>query len=368
MLFRSATGFLIADGVLPSNEGRGYVLRRIMRRAMRHAQLMGCTEPLLWRLVPVLVAQMGQAFPELVRAESLIAETLKLEESRFKRTLDRGLGLLDEATADLGPGGELSGDIAFKLYDTYGFPLDLTQDALRAKGMAVDTDAFDAAMERQRAEARKAWAGSGEAATDEVWFSVHEELGATEFLGYETETAEGQVVAIVVDGERTSEARAGQTAAVVVNQTPFYGESGGQVGDTGAMTAAGKARLTVTDTQKKVGAVHVHMVRVEDGVLGVGDEVVLEVDAERRDRLRANHSATHLVHAALRRTLGDHVTQKGSLVAPDRLRFDISHPKAISPEEIAAVEDQVSAQIRRNGAVVTHLMNPEEAKIGRAHV
>ncbi|MFB3134991.1 MAG: alanine--tRNA ligase, partial [Rhodospirillales bacterium] len=356
-----ATSFLIADGVLPSNEGRGYVLRRIMRRAMRHAQLIGCTEPLLWRLVPVLVAQMGQAFPELVRAESLIAETLKLEESRFKRTLDRGLGLLDEATADLGPGGELSGDIAFKLYDTYGFPLDLTQDALRAKGMAVDTDAFDAAMERQRAEARKAWAGSGEAATDEVWFSVHEELGATEFLGYETETAEGQVVAIVVDGERTSEARAGQTAAVVVNQTPFYGESGGQVGDTGAMTAAGKARLTVTDTQKKVGAVHVHMVRVEDGVLGVGDEVVLEVDAERRDRLRANHSATHLVHAALRRTLGDHVTQKGSLVAPDRLRFDISHPKAISPEEIAAVEDQVSAQIRRNGAVVTHLMNPEEA-------
>ncbi|MCZ6467972.1 MAG: alanine--tRNA ligase, partial [Alphaproteobacteria bacterium] len=356
-----ATSFLIADGVLPSNEGRGYVLRRIMRRAMRHAQLMGCTEPLLWRLVPVLVAQMGQAFPELVRAESLIAETLKLEESRFKRTLDRGLGLLDEATADLGPGGELSGDIAFKLYDTYGFPLDLTQDALRAKGMAVDTDAFDAAMERQRAEARKAWAGSGEAATDEVWFSVHEELGATEFLGYETETAEGQVVAIVVDGERTSEARAGQTAAVVVNQTPFYGESGGQVGDTGAMTAAGKARLTVTDTQKKVGAVHVHMVRVEDGVLGVGDEVVLEVDAERRDRLRANHSATHLVHAALRRTLGDHVTQKGSLVAPDRLRFDVSHPKAISPEEIAAVEDQVSAQIRRNGAVVTHLMNPEEA-------
>ena len=356
-----AAGFLIADGVLPSNEGRGYVLRRIMRRAMRHAQLIGCTEPLLWRLVPVLVAQMGQAFPELARAESLIAETLKLEESRFKRTLDRGLGLLDEATADLPPGGELSGDVAFKLYDTYGFPLDLTQDALRARGMVVDTDAFNAAMERQRAEARKAWAGSGEAATDEVWFSVHEELGATEFLGYETETAEGRVVAIVVDGERTSEARAGQTAAVVVNQTPFYGESGGQVGDTGAMTAAGKARLTVTDTQKKVGAVHVHMVRVEDGVLAVGDEVVLDVDADRRDRVRANHSATHLLHAALRRTLGDHVTQKGSLVAPDRLRFDVSHPKAISPEEIAAVEDRVGAQMRRNGAVVTHLMDPEAA-------
>jgi alanyl-tRNA synthetase len=288
-----ATSFLVADGVLPSNEGRGYVLRRVMRRAMRHAQLMGCTEPLLWRLVPVLVAQMGQAFPELVRAESLIAETLKLEESRFKRTLDRGLGLLDEATANLGPGGELSGDIAFKLYDTYGFPLDLTQDALRAKGMVVDTDGFDAAMERQRAEARKAWAGSGEAATDAVWFSVREELGATDFLGYETDTAEGRVVAIVVDGKRASEARAGQTAAVVVNQTPFYGESGGQVGDTGAMTAAGKARLTVTDTQKKVGAVSVHVVRVDDGVLGVGDEVVLEVDADRRGRVRANHSATH---------------------------------------------------------------------------
>ncbi|MCH7486072.1 MAG: alanine--tRNA ligase [Proteobacteria bacterium] len=356
-----ASGFIIAGGVLPSNEGRGYVLRRIMRRAMRHAQLMGCEEPLLWRLVPALTAVMGQAYPELVRAQSLITETLKLEETRFKRTLERGLGLLDKAAADLTPGAELPGDIAFKLYDTYGFPLDLTQDALRAKGLAVDVAGFDAAMERQRADARKAWAGSGDAATEEVWFAVREETGATEFLGHETDTAEGKVTALVADGKRIDEAGAGADIAVVVNQTPFYGEAGGQVGDTGVITTAQGARLCVTDTQKKAGGLHVHMARVEEGKIRLGDDAALAVDGARRQALRANHSATHLLHAALRRALGDHVTQKGSLVAPDRLRFDISHPKAVEEDEIAAIEAAVNAEIRRNDPVQTHLMDPEEA-------
>ena len=356
-----ASGFLIAGGVLPSNEGRGYVLRRIMRRAMRHAQLMGCDDPLLWRLVPALTASMGQAYPELVRARSLIAETLNLEETRFKQTLERGLGLLDKATADLSPGAELPGDIAFKLYDTYGFPLDLTQDALKAKGLAVDVAGFNTAMERQRADARKAWAGSGDAATEEVWFAVREETGATEFMGYETETAEGQVTALVADGERIEDAGAGADIAVVVNQTPFYAEAGGQVGDTGVITTARGARLTVTDTQKKVGELHVHMARVDDGEIHLGDDVALAVDGARRSALRANHSATHLLHAALRAALGDHVTQKGSLVAPDRLRFDISHPKAVEADEITAVEAAVNAEIRLNEPVHTHLMDPEEA-------
>ena len=356
-----AASFLIADGVLPSNEGRGYVLRRIMRRAMRHAQLMGCDEPLLWRLVPTLAAQMGQAFPELGRAQALIAETLKLEEGRFKETLARGLGLLNEATDGLPAGAELDGETAFKLYDTYGFPLDLTEDALKAKGMTVDSAAFDAAMERQRAEARQAWAGSGEAATEEVWFSIREDLGVTEFLGYETECAEGQVLALVADGGRVDAAEAGRDVAVVVNQTPFYGEAGGQIGDTGTILSAGGARATVTDTQKKVGELHVHMARVEAGSLAVGDDVRLTVDGARRTLVRANHSATHLLHEALRRTLGPHVTQKGSLVAPDRLRFDISHPKALQARELAAVEAEVNARVRRNGAVVTHLMEPQAA-------
>ncbi|MCH7831289.1 MAG: alanine--tRNA ligase, partial [Proteobacteria bacterium] len=291
-----ATSFLIADGVSPSNEGRGYVLRRIMRRAMRHAHLMGCEEPLMWRLVPVLVDLMGQAFPELTRAEALVAETLKMEEERFKTTLDRGLKLLDEATADLGDGGRLEGETAFKLYDTYGFPLDLTEDALRAKGMSVDTAGFDAAMDRQRAEARKAWAGSGDAATEEIWFRIREQAGATEFLGYETEAAEAQVAALVIDGAPVDQAEAGDEPAVVVNQTPFYGEAGGQVGDTGAMTStmtgSGGASLTVTDTQKKAEGLYVHLARVDKGTLKVGDDVVLTVDGPRRRRVRANHSAT----------------------------------------------------------------------------
>ena len=322
-----ACSFLIADGVMPSNEGRGYVLRRIMRRAMRHAHMLGAREPLMWRLVPVLVAEMGQAFPELVRAEPLITEVLRLEETRFRDTLERGLRLLEEATADLGAGAELPGATAFRLYDTYGFPLDLTQDALRARGMTVDLAGFDAAMERQRAEARASWKGSGEQAEERIWFELRETLGATEFLGYEHETAEAQVKALVVGGAPAQRAEPGAEIMVVTNQTPFYGEAGGQIGDTGTIRR-GPAVVRVTDTQKKLGDLHVHVGRLEGGALEVGDVVEMAIDGERRARLRRAHSATHLLHAALRRQLGSHVTQKGSLVAPDRLRFDFSHPKA----------------------------------------
>ncbi len=355
-----ASSFLIADGVLPSNEGRGYVLRRIMRRAMRHAHMMGCKEPLLHKLVPALVGQMGQAFTELGRAQALITETLELEETRFKRTLDRGLKLLDDETVGMSEGDSLSGEVAFKLYDTYGFPIDLTQDALRARGLSVDTAGFEAAMERQREDARKAWTGSGEAATDEVWFEIRDEAGATEFLGYETEAAEGVIHALVVDGRRVESASAGQDVAIVVNQTPFYGEAGGQQGDRGAISSDG-ASILVDDTQKKLGDLTVHIGAVEGGELKVGDEVRLNVDGNRRTSLRAHHSATHLLHEALRRRLGDHVAQKGSLVAADRLRFDISHPSAVSGEDLAGVENQVNDQVRANSEVVTRLMTPEEA-------
>ncbi len=356
-----AAVFLVADGVLPANEGRGYVLRRIMRRAMRHAHMIGSREPLLWRLVPTLVAKMGQAFPELGRAEALATDTLRLEETRFRNTLERGLKLLDEATGSLTAGGRLDGEIAFRLYDTYGFPLDLTADALKSRGIGVDVGGFDRAMARQRAEARRAWAGSGEAAAETVWFGVRDEVGATEFLGYETERSEGKVVAIIVDGARMSEAGVGRKVAVVCNQTPFYGESGGQVGDTGRITGAGGLVLRIDDTLKKAGDLHVHIGEVEAGTLRVGDEVRLTVDHGRRSAVRANHSVTHLLQAALRRRLGDHVTQKGSLVAPDRMRFDISHPKPLSTDEIAAVEADVNTQVRENTPVVTHLMDPEAA-------
>ncbi len=355
-----ATSFLIADGVMPSNEGRGYVLRRIMRRAMRHAHLIGAIDPMIFKLVPTLVTQMGQAFPELVRAEAMIKETLKLEETRFKTTLDRGLKLLDEATADLEPGDVLSGETAFKLYDTFGFPLDLTQDALRNQGMSVDENGFNAAMNRQRADARAGWAGSGDAITEEVWFSVREELGATEFLGYETENAEGQILAIIVNGKRVNTAADGEEASIIVNQTPFYGESGGQIGDSGEIRC-GDVMLSVDATQKKLGDLHVHTGIISYGILEVGNEVTLEVNHQRRSRLRDNHSATHLLHEALRRKLGDHVTQKGSLVAPDKLRFDIAHPKPISLDEISDVEDQVNDEIRANSIVTTLLMTPDEA-------
>ncbi|HUJ47298.1 MAG TPA: alanine--tRNA ligase, partial [Rhizomicrobium sp.] len=317
-----ASSFLVADGVLPSNEGRGYVLRRIMRRAMRHAHLIGSKEPLMYRLVPVLVAEMGAAYPELTRAQALITETLRLEETRFRETLARGIKLLDEAAGNLRKGDSLAGEVAFKLYDTYGFPLDLTQDALKARGIGVDVAGFNAAMARQREEARKAWAGSGETSDEGQWFAIKEEVGATEFLGYDAEEAEGAILAILNDKGRVQAAAQGETVRVLTNQTPFYGESGGQIGDQGAVFSRNGAIGAVIDTEKKLGSVHVHVVRVTQGTFAVGDAVDLKVDGERRRATRANHSATHLLHAALKRVLGPHVSQKGSLVAPDRLRFD----------------------------------------------
>jgi alanyl-tRNA synthetase len=355
-----AAAFLVADGVLPGNEGRGYVLRRIMRRAMRHAELLGAQEPLMWKLVPALVREMGQAYPELVRAEALIAETLKLEESRFRRTLERGLAILDEASRPLARGDRLSGEVAFTLYDTYGFPLDLTQDVLRPRGIGVELDGFNAAMERQRATARASWAGSGEAATDTLWFTLREKAGATEFLGYDTESAEGVVAAIVGDGREVESLNAGESGAIVLNQTPFYGESGGQVGDTGMMSGEG-VRFRVADTQKRAGDLLVHSGTVEAGVLRTGMPLALEVDHARRSLVRANHSATHLLHEALRQVLGDHVAQKGSLVAPDRLRFDFSHPKPMSDDEIERVEDLANEKVLENAEVTTRLMAVDEA-------
>ncbi len=354
------SAFLVADGVLPSNEGRGYVLRRIMRRGMRHAQLLGAREPLMWKLVPTLIREMGQAYPEIVRAEALITETLKLEETRFRKTLERGLSLLDEETRSLAPGGVLSGDVAFKLYDTYGFPLDLTQDALRAREMTVDTESFAKAMERQKAEARKAWAGSGEAATETVWFGVREKAGATEFLGYEAEQAEGVVSALVKDGAEAASLGKGDKGAIILNQTPFYGESGGQVGDTGVIAGEG-FRFRVTDTQKKLGDLFVHAGVVEEGTVKPGLAAALTVDHARRGAIRANHSATHLLHEALRQVLGDHVAQKGSLVSDERLRFDISHTKPMSPEELQTVEDMANSVILQNAPVSTRLMAVDDA-------
>jgi alanyl-tRNA synthetase len=355
-----ACSFLVADGVLPSNEGRGYVLRRIMRRAMRHAQLLGARDPLMHRLVPALVREMGQAFPELVRAEGLIEETLLLEERRFRKTLERGLGLLEEASQGLGSGEKLPGETAFTLYDTYGFPLDLTQDALRNRGVAVDLAGFEAAMEAQRERARAAWAGSGEAATETVWYGVRERVGATDFLGYDTEKAEGIVRALLRQGEETDALAPGESGLIVLNQTPFYGESGGQVGDTGTLSAPG-IRARVTQTEKKLGDLFVHHVTIEEGTLRSGQPVELEVDHARRGAIRANHSATHLLHEALRLVLGDHVAQKGSLVAPERLRFDISHPKPVSEEELDSVERITNALVLQNAPVTTKLMAVDEA-------
>jgi alanyl-tRNA synthetase len=356
-----STSFLMADGVLPSNEGRGYVLRRIMRRAMRHAHLLGAAEPLMHRLVPALVTEMGQAYPELVRGQALIREVLEREETQFRRTLDKGLKLLDEATGDLATGGELDGEVAFRLYDTYGFPYDLTEDALRARGIGVDRAGFDEAMARQKAAARAAWKGSGEAASGEVWFDIAEREGATEFTGYASTGGEGKIVAIVKGGAEVASAAAGDEVVILTNQTPFYGESGGQTGDAGTIASLGGLRAVVTDTSKPLGRLHAHQVRIEAGAVSVGDTVQLTVDAERRDRIRANHSATHLVHAALRGRLGGHVTQKGSLVAEDRLRFDFSHPVSLTPEDIAAVEAEVNAEIRANEEVSTRLMTPDDA-------
>ena len=354
------TSFLIADGVLPSNEGRGYVLRRIMRRAMRHAHLLGAEQPVIFKLVPALVKEMGEAFPELVRAQPLITETLKLEEGRFKKTLGTGLKLLDDETRTLSAGGTLKGDVAFKLYDTFGFPLDLTQDVLRARDITVDTAGFEKSMDEQRAKARAAWQGSGDTADKAIWFDVRQKIGATEFLGYDTDRAEGQIKAIVVDGKEVPSLAAGQKGWLLVNQTPFYAESGGQMGDAGRFVGpAGEA--AIADVQKMVGSLHAHEATVETGAIKVGDDVVMTIDPARRAQLRAHHSATHLLHEALRRHLGDHVSQKGSLVAPERLRFDISHTKAISPVELRRIEDEVNARIRLNSSVDTRLMTPDEA-------
>ncbi len=356
-----SSAFLIADGVLPSNEGRGYVLRRIMRRAMRHATMMGAREPVMYRLVPALVRQMGAAYPELVRAEPLIVETLLLEETRFKHLLERGLHLLADEVAHLGGGQPLPGVVAFRLYDTFGFPLDLTQDALREQGRSVDLAGFDTAMAEQRVRARAAWAGSGEAATERVWFEIRERVGPTEFLGYSTEASEAVVQAIVAGGISVSEAVAGADVALVLNQTPFYGESGGQVGDTGVIAGADGFRVRITDTQKKLGDLFVHLGKVEAGTIHVDAVVVATVDHARRTGIRAHHSATHLLHEALRRELGTHVAQKGSLNAPDRLRFDVSQPRPITAEELARVESVVNARIRENSEVTTRLMTPEAA-------
>jgi alanyl-tRNA synthetase len=355
-----STSFLIADGVLPSNEGRGYVLRRIMRRAMRHAHLLGAEDPVMYRLVPALVAQMGGAFPELTRAQPLIEETLLAEEARFQATLDRGLRILDDELARLPAGAPLPGAAAFRLYDTYGFPLDLTQDALREKGRGVDVAGFEAAMAEQKRKARAAWAGSGESADEGIWFDLAEQHGPTEFLGYDTEAAEGQILALVVGGRPVETAPAGAEVQVVLNQTPFYAESGGQVGDSGTLVTD-RARVAVSDVRKKAG-LFVHLGRVEEGELVRGAAAALEVDHGRRAAIRANHSATHLLHEALRRALGDHVAQRGSLVAPDRLRFDFAHSKAMTPAELAAVEAEVNDYVRQNAPVETRIMTPEAAE------
>ena len=355
-----AGSFLLADGVLPSNEGRGYVLRRILRRAMRHAHMMGTKEPLLARLFPALERQMGVAYPELGRAGSLITETLRLEEQKFRGLLERGLGLLAEETAHLGEGGTLAGDVAFKLYDTYGFPLDLTQDALRAEGKQVDLEGFNAAMADQKTRARAAWAGTGEAATESLWFDIKERVGASEFLGYATGQAEGELVALVAGGIEAISAAPGTEVQLVLNQTPFYAESGGQVGDGGVITGPDGLRVLVRDTQKKLG-LFIHTGVVEAGHPRPGQAVVATVDHGRRGAIEAHHSATHLLHEALRRQLGTHVAQKGSLNAPDRLRFDVSHNKPMEPAELAAVEAEVNARIRENAEVTTRLMTPEAA-------
>ena len=356
-----ASCFLIADGVTPSNEGRGYVLRRIMRRAMRYAHGLDVRDPLLVRLAPTLSDEMGAAFPELRRALPLITETLRTEEEKFRTLLDRGLKMLDQEVADLAPGAALPGDTAFKLYDTYGFPLDLTEDALRREGLTVDRAGFDAAMAAQREAARAAWTGSGDAADERVWFDIREAVGGTEFLGYQHDMAEGVVHAIVASGNQVNEAMAGDHVELIVNQTPFYAESGGQVGDTGRIYGQNKFAMVVSDVKKRGGSLHAHIGLVEQGSIKVGDVVTLAIDTQRRRKIRANHSATHLLHKALRDVLGDHVTQKGSLVSPERLRFDFSHPRALTDEQRDEIEQRVNAIIRQNTDVSTRLMSYDDA-------
>lgn len=355
-----STAFLIADGVMPSKDGRGYVLRRIMRRAMRHLQRLGATEPVFYRLLPALIRQMGSAYPELVQHQSLIAETMKGEEERFTALLERGMSLLEDETARVAEGGALPGDVAFKLYDTFGFPLDLTQDALREQGRTVDVTGFEAAMAEQRARARAAWVGSGDAAAETIWFDARERFGASEFLGYNSEKADAEIVLVAKAGAESDSATVGDDVAILLNQTPFYGESGGQVGDHGVL-AGENLRVEITDTQKRNGDLLVHYGRVVEGTLRPGLSVTAEIDHTRRQSVRGHHSATHLLHEALRRQLGDHVAQKGSLNAPERLRFDVSQPRPITAEELALVEREVNARIRENSAVETRIMTPETA-------
>ena len=354
--------FLLADGVMPSNEGRGYVLRRIMRRGMRHAHLLGAQDPLMYRLFPTLMSMMGEAYPELIQAQALITETLKNEETRFKKTLDRGLKMLDDETASLSAGQKLSGDVAFKLYDTYGFPVDLTADALKSKGLEVDMAGFESAMEQQKATARKSWAGSGDTGTSKIWFELFDKVGATEFLGYAKTSAEGQIVALVKDGKEVSELKDGEEGFIVVNQSPFYAESGGQSGDTGVMITSAGDTFTVTDTKKQVGKLWVHIGKVTKGVMNAGEGVELRVDTKRRAAVESNHSVTHLLHEALRLTLGDHIAQKGSLQDEGRTRFDISQPNPITAEQLRSIEEQVNEEIRANTEVVTRVLPLEEAK------
>lgn len=356
-----AAAFLIADGVMPSNEGRGYVLRRIMRRGMRHAHLLGAKDPLLVKLFPTLQTMMGEAYPELYSAQALISETLRMEETKFKQTLDRGLKLLDDETAKLGDGQTLNGEIAFKLYDTYGFPLDLTQDALKAKNIGVDMNGFAVCMNKQKADARKAWAGSGDVATEKIWFDLAEEKGATEFLGYENEYSEGEIIAIFKDGQLTQSATVGDNVQILLNQTPFYAESGGQVGDTGIIVQ-GNSRMDVSDTIKKLGKLHVHIGKVVLGTLNIGGHVEAQVSKSRRTKIKAHHSVTHLLHEALRQTLGDHIAQKGSLQSPDRTRFDVSHPVGITTEQLHQVERMVNDEIWADTEVSTRLMDLDAAR------
>lgn len=356
-----ASCFLIADGVSPSNEGRGYVLRRIMRRAMRHAYMLGTKDPLMFQLVPVLVSLMGDAYPELFRAQALMSETLKLEEERFRQTLGRGLRLLDEEVQKLSPNQSLPGDVAFRLYDTFGFPLDLTQDILRGQGRQVEILTFNEAMEQQKEEARKSWVGSGQTAEDKVWLELANELPATEFLGYASTFAEGEIVALLKDGKRVNLAQVGQEILLLTNQTPFYAESGGQIGDTGIATSQIGAQLEIIDCVKRGGKFHVHIAKITAGEIEIGDLLNLTVDKERRTLLRANHSATHLLHTSLRRHLGEQVVQRGSLVAPDRLRFDFSYNQPLTQKQLNMVELEVNDLIRRNTSTQTHLMTPDDA-------
>ena len=356
-----ACGFLIADGILPDNEGRGYVLRRIMRRAMRHAFLLGVEEPLLWRLTPDLLAGMGEAYPELHRAGALIAETLKSEERRFRETLARGLTLLQEQSASLREGEKLPGEVAFRLYDTYGFPLDLTEDVLREQGRAVDVDGFEAAMARQQQASRARWSGSGDEGAERLWFSLRETIGGSEFLGYEQEEAETPITALVAGNRSVQEVASGRDVCLIAKQTPFYAEGGGQIGDRGVLVRDGE-EIPITDTQMRAELI-VHRLGTIDlqTPLRLGEKVTLRIDAARRRLVRANHSATHLLHEALRRVLGAHVAQKGSLVAAEHLRFDFSHGKPLTAEEISRIEDMVNERILENSAVETRIMSQEEA-------